>query len=521
MKIFKNLKPISIPNIFRVVLIVFIYVLVFGILVVSLKGEPGNPSPTDIPKLQGRSLPFELSPERGRFALIQSIAENKTVFFSADIARYVIPDLGFKDGKFVSLFAPGVSFIAMPFYYLGKTWGLSQVFTFGTVIIFAILNVGLIALLTKRMTGNGFAGLTSGLVFLFGTSAYAYATTLYQHHFTTFIILASLYLLTFDLSLITSLLFGGLCALAFFIEYPTLIFLIPAGFLFISKTVKFETKNKRVFINIKYTALGFFIGIGIFVTPTFYYNKLAYGNPFQLAGTVTALKNFTIDRNTGEILTLKSADRTDQEKSVQSFFDPSALSFGWGVILGSFERGLVFYSPVIFLSLLSLLFFKTYKNDGKMVVYTLLSTALIIIFLFGMWGDPWGGWAFGPRYLIPATAPLAVLLGLVIDKWGKKRLFAISFFSLMVYSVVVNVLGALTTNTIPPNKEHDSIVFPVFKYIFNLNMLNEGQTSSFAYKTYLHTYITATEFSLIIGILIYCLISLAYIFSIKNSKKET
>src|SRR5215467_8344144 len=53
------------------------------ILSLSLRGLPGNPTSTQINTLAWKDNgPFELSPERGRFALLYSVAENHSVHFS-------------------------------------------------------------------------------------------------------------------------------------------------------------------------------------------------------------------------------------------------------------------------------------------------------------------------------------------------------------------------------------------------------------------------------------------------------
>jgi len=70
-----------------------------------------------------------------------------------------------------------------------------------------------------------------------------------------------------------------------------------------------------------------------------------------------------------------------------------------------------------------------------------------------MWGDPWGGWAFGSRYLIPAYAILAIFLSSVLTRWNRKLLFILLIYPVLIYSVGVNMVGALTSNRNPPKIE--------------------------------------------------------------------
>ena len=110
------------------------------LLMLTLHGRPGNPAPEEIlENLRGPSQPFELSPERGRYALTMSVVENNSFFFTTPIARFVVPDLGYIGGKYVSLFAPGVSLLAVPLYSLGKSLGLAQIMTFSLSAIFHFL----------------------------------------------------------------------------------------------------------------------------------------------------------------------------------------------------------------------------------------------------------------------------------------------------------------------------------------------------------------------------------------------
>lgn len=495
-----------------------VYVLVFILLLISVKGVGGNIDPQEVPNLQTRSNPFELSPERGRYAVIQSIVDNRSLYFSNDIASYVIPDLGYKDGHFVSLFAPGVSIIAIPFYIIGKYYNLSQVITFFPVMIVAFLNFILIVKLTKKLTGNEFAGIVAGILFIFATNAYSYALTLYQHHFTTFAILGSIYLLTEEITIVSSLLFGALFSLSFFVEYVAPIFLIPSLLLFISKSVYFKKVKAAFIMKIKYLALFSVLGLVVCMIPTFLYNKLSYDNPFQMAGTVAAIKKFTIDIDTKVITILSSNDQPGDYKGVDTFFDPTKIPFGFQILLSSFERGVIFYSPVILLGLLVFAFIAKFDDSKKNIIYALFSTTLTILLLYGMWGDPWGGWAFGPRYLIPALATLSVLLGVVINEWNKKILFTLPFLILSIYSLSVNVIGALTTNAIPPLKEHDGLSLPPLSYLYNLHLVKENIGSSYFFKTYLLDTVSLSEFALLIGFLIYGLLTLSYIISLSNNQ---
>ncbi|HUN01924.1 MAG TPA: hypothetical protein PLS00_03635, partial [Niabella sp.] len=71
------------------ILLIFVVVIMMG----SIRGIAGNPTAEELNspiwKEQG---PFELSPERGRFALTYSVLEDQSVIFSIPAARFVTPD---------------------------------------------------------------------------------------------------------------------------------------------------------------------------------------------------------------------------------------------------------------------------------------------------------------------------------------------------------------------------------------------------------------------------------------------
>ena len=175
----KILFKININWLLAILLLVFCTT----ILTLTLKGEVGNPTEKEINTAHWTANgPFELSPDRGRFALTYSMVENHSFFFSPNIGRFATPDLGFKNGHYVSLFAPGVSFIIIPGYLIGKVLGAMQVGAYATIAFFALLNTLMIFLIVRRFNLHPIAGVLSAITFLFATPAFSYGVNLYQHH---------------------------------------------------------------------------------------------------------------------------------------------------------------------------------------------------------------------------------------------------------------------------------------------------------------------------------------------------
>ena len=131
----ENMKLIE-----RLITAVFFFFILL-ILLLSVRGLPGVPNETELNlKEWSDSGPFELSPERARFALTYSILENKSIFLDNELAKFSLPDLGYVNGKFVSLFVPGISYLLIPGFYLGKLFNATQLGGYLVITLFAFLN---------------------------------------------------------------------------------------------------------------------------------------------------------------------------------------------------------------------------------------------------------------------------------------------------------------------------------------------------------------------------------------------
>jgi len=488
-------------NIIKInVLLMVTFIITTVVLGIIVKGVAGNLSANDVYNLQARTQPFELSPERGRFAIVQSLFEYRRLDFPKEVARYVIPDLAYRDGKFVTLFPPGVSFISSPLYYLGKQFNYSQYFSFLTVSIFAIINVFLIFKIVALLTSNKYAGILAGLIFLFSTTALPYAITLYQHHFTTFFILLSLFLFLKKKSITSLLLSYFVFALSFIVEYHAALFILPVIVVITLKFIDIKV-GKKIIVKLSYSIFVAFLAFVVGIIPNLAFSKYVYGNMFQLAGTVRGVKNVQVLEPDIEAARSNSEQAVDSNKSLSNFFQMSNVANGFQVLIASSERGFVFYAPVMLLSIFVIFVFSKSSDDNKKTIRLVFVVQLLILILYLMWGDPWGGWAFGPRYLIPLFSCNSILLGVVLNKYGKNLLMLALFSVLFIYGLAVNTAGALTTNALAPSKEVESASLPKVQYMFNFQMISDNHSSSFVYNNLLNQYFDLkTFFFLIISV---------------------
>jgi hypothetical protein len=489
------------------------------VLLGSIRGNWGSPDITVLNDTRWtENGPFELSPERGRFALMYSIIEENSFQFSLPIAKFAAPDVSINNGSFVSMFAPGLSLIIIPGYLVGKYLGLAQVGAYSVISLFAVLNFLLIRYIASKIGAKLSAATIAALLFLFGSPAYAYGVSLYQHHVSTFLILLALAILLKWKNIKSLILIWIICGVSVMIDNPNFFFMLPIGIYALTRLISIETTKEKVKIQLKplgvLTLFSFIFPVSLFL----YINFLSYGNPFQLAGTnqsgeeqISQLienpdlatiaqidENLDIDDAVGE--------QTEEKKSrsAVAFFKTRNLPNGLYTHLLSLDRGMIMYTPVLLLGFLGLILLPKSSLGMKKV---LVSTVTIVVLIYSLWGDPYGGWAFGSRYLIPAYAVLSIGLAVLLSKYSRSFLLISAVLILGSYSIAVNTIGALTTNRIPPKVqvlalEEISSMRQRYTYTRNIEMLDSNHSKSFVFNNFVSSHFTAWEYtSVLIGII--------------------
>lgn len=471
-----------------------------GVLSVSIKGIVGNPTEKTLDlKTWTDDGPFELSPDRGRFALAYSIAENHSFHFSIPVARFAVPDLGYKDGNYVSLFPPFLSFIILPGYLIGKFFGITQVTSFATVAFFALLNVLLIRLIAHKLGAPLIASTIAGVIFLFATPAFSYATSLYQHHVSTFLMLFSLYILLMWDNFWSLALIWFLFATSIPLDNPNGIFMLPIALFALGRIILIKKERLKMVVKVKVLRFITFFTILIPLLFFLWINYRSYGNPLQVAGTVGSVYEVGPDGKPAvpkeyqkkAIDTILNPNK--QEKSAASFFRTRNLLNGFYLHFVSPDRGILYYTPVIFLSVFGVFaLFQRNKN------YTALLLSIIgaNVLLYSLWGDPWGGWAFGSRYLIPSYALFCIFLSFALAKYKNHKVFMGFFILFMIYSTLVNTVGAITSNRNPPQVEVlalEKLTGRVEKYTYerDIDLLKTNFSKSFVWQTVAKPHVSA------------------------------
>lgn len=520
------------PFIFRNFRFSFWTFLLFSVLIFSfsLRGLPGNPTAEEMMATETwrSNGPLELSPERGRFALLYSIVEDGSPFFSLPVARLATPDLAINpDGKFVSLFAPFLSFLLIPGYFIGKMLGASVLGATAMIAIFAIGNAILIRAIAMRFGAGSAAASLGTFAFLFGTPAFAYGTTLYQHHVSVFLLLLSI------VSLLRWRDWRSLVAVAFLasvsipLDNPN-VFLFAPIILWAATRILWIKQLEDGSISILFRPLRVFavvfaiVPFGIFL----WYNLSVNGDPLQLSGTLPAVPAISADgRPLDRDPNQRSEKRQEEseEKTAVGFFETRALLNGFFVHIASPDRGVIRFSPIILLGIAGI--FILYRRNETTVANVLVGVSLTTLLLYSLWGDPWGGWAFGSRYLIPAYAMLGIGLGVALQEWRRSKVFLTLFCALFVVSVSINTLGAITSNTNPPQVqvlELEALSDKEQKYTVarNWQYLHEFGSKSFVYRVVASRFMSAESyyFSLVFLIILFSIIPLVTLIRRESSK---
>ncbi len=477
-------------NKFFICLLCLVFVVVF--LVLAFRGRVVN-GLLDYQKTYTTAVgePFELSNTTSRYALTQAIAESHTFFLNQAQAQFAAPDVVSYHEKFISIFTPGISMLAVPFYLLGKQVGMPQIFAFLFTIVMAIINLFLVARLSRKFGAGFYSSLAAGLTFVFATNALPYSQTLTQHHTSVAIILSSILLVFNKPGLLRNVAIGALYGLGLLVDIPNGILLLPVLLLSAFQSFSANKEAGKITFKIKLGVVGILLGLLPLIAVFGFYNLQTTGSVTLLAQSVGRTNAFSDQLPVqNKVVVAKSSESSALEsKSILPFNTRNQLG-GMYTLLLSDERSWIYYSPVVLLGILGL--FLAYRhNENKSLFAVAGAIVLLDIVLYSSFGDPWGGWAFGPRYLLPAAAILVSGIGVVIEIFRRKILFWAVFLPVMVYSVGVNTIGVMTTNAIPPKVEAVNLPNPIpYTYQYNLNLINAGFTSSLFYNYFLSDKIT-------------------------------
>lgn len=476
--------------------LVYVFLLLISLILYTLtiRGYLGNPTPYEIEYIQNISGgPFETSQERSRYAIILSMYHDRS--FSIDnFASMGTPDVGKINGHYYSLFPFGASLVAFPFFFLGQLIGAAQISTFLVTTLFTILTMMLMVKFGNKLGLPKSVSLFSALAYGFATNSWGYSVTLYAHPISAFLILSAIYLTVFankNASILRLFLVWIIYSIAVYIDFPNLFIFLPIiGLLSLDGiTVVKQELRKRVNLNLKYVIAPFIFIALMAVYGLYNYNN--FGSPMRLSNALPRVQD------------LKDEKRANPERGS----DPVAVLQTRNMLEGfhsftiSHDRGMLVYTPVAVLSLFALGYFKRQKRAE----FLLFAIPITCLTLYTMFVDPYGGWAFGSRYMLAVLPALCILAGIGLYRFTKNIAVKLIYTFVFGYSAGISLLAPLTTNVVPPFIEARGLGLDSW-FIVNWRMILNNSSNSFFYNAFLsgrfsllHYYIGILSFVVLIG----------------------
>ncbi len=305
-------------------------------------------------------------------------------------------DVSFARGHFHPNKPPGLSFVAVPAYFVishlerlmhrnPDTWWLLNVNAWLT----SVFSVGLISaagvVLAFRIAlrfcgGRIWPAFWTAVAFGFGTLYFPFATLLFDHDVTAIFLVASFYLLFPRRGGGAVFLAGLLAGMAAITNYVAA---VPAGLLGVYLLVTQWRAGRRAALD---ATVWFALGLLGPFTAICLYNKACYGSPFALSN---AFQNPTF-RESGPVFL-----------GMFGVPDPVVAL----ILLVSPFRGIFYGAPILAMGVHGLWRMRRAFRAEMWLFIGIGLTFFLVNCSFCGWH---AGYACGPRYLIPATAFLAL-----------------------------------------------------------------------------------------------------------------
>lgn len=484
------------PTIFKALLTGALCLAAFALLSVGLKTN-NIEDPLKLNHLTMVAGPFESSNTTSRFALVESIVNQGTFLFDLEKARFGVPDVVENNGRFYSSFTPGVSFLAVPFYMIGAQLGLAEFSTFLSTVFFAMCNGIALYFLGRKVGSSSTASLLGSAIFLFATNALPYSATLTQHHLSTLIIILAVINALGKRTVLSNVLFGVYCGVGFLFDFPNLFMLFPVGVYILAQHVQLNSESKNLNINLKTIVIFILFGLLPLLAVFGWYNKEISGSPMGFAQFSSRTNYF--DTQEKKLRDLEAAQHKDPYQPTLPFNTRQQLE-GFYILVLSNERSWLWYSPVLLLGIIGLISLYKVNPRASVLITAIVSTNLI---LYTMFGDPWGGWSFGPRYLIPSAGLMSAAVGYAVFKFRRNIPFMILFLISVTYSIAISASGTLSTTAIPPKQESITLInYIPYTYEYGFILFEQNHTQSIVYHLFAKPYLNAYGFYfLYVGIL--------------------
>ena len=302
--------------------------------------------------------------------------------------------------------------------------------TFVASVLPTALMGALMYRLLARFTARPWPRIAVVLSYGLLTPAFAYAGAFYGHQLSAACLFAAFYLASMKVRPLPTwslLLVGFLLGYSVVTEYPSVL-IVGILFLYILRRLSPRWRISWVILTGALVAAGWMI-----------YNTVVFGSPLELGYSHSEL--WTEQHQTG----FMSLTRPRWEAI-------------WGITFSPF-RGLFVLSPLMLLSVPGLILW--YRSGECRPGLWVVVTSVLAMFLFNstsiMW---WGGFAVGPRYLLPMLPFMPLPIVFVFRDWASRRWMRAVAAVLAAWSLVATWGLTLAGQAFPS----DSLRRPMMEY---------------------------------------------------------
>ena len=480
-------------------LILFILITALIVYALTNKAIPGNinsNSPEIAPPFTGENSAFELSHERSSYATLVALDETGRTDLGPRLGDGAAPDAGYYRGKYYSFFPPGLAFTGWPLYEIGKQFNHSLAAAYFIVGIFGAIGLVVLFKICDEIFGfphwlSLFVALSTGLA-----STYLnFSITFYQHVPTACLLLIGFYS-AWRYGKYHNWAWAAICWSAYgaasFFDYPNLIMFLPVIFYLIYQGVYLSKEGDKIKAGIKNSLVISAIFLVLLGGAHMYYNQVNYGSWSKFSNTLPRFNPREEGGGTDELESNDIEQVADDKSKVSFALKETNLAKGFFVLLFDFDKSLLLHMPIFLLALLGI--YKVRKNLNIDVVVVMLVIAGNIL-LYSSFFDPWGGWGFGPRYLVPCMPFFNILVGFWLQRAGfLKRLLVLP---IVMYSSFVAILGAVTKNFLVPKVEVLALNLP-YKFWSEFKFLWVNQNGTLIYNEFLKDKISLADYFVIL-----------------------